>query len=182
VDEHFACNNWHCVRIHQGRKVFVVDEAVHPQTIAVVKTRAEPFGIEVRVCDASAYNYSAKDACGVLVQYPDSMLASQCLWSSFFKQCLCADPQLSIAGTNESACRSAYGRVKDWRSVVAIARESGTLAVVSSDLLALTKLSPPGEWGADIAIGNSQRFGVPMGYVAGLSWEHLRASTNTSQY
>lgn len=57
----------------QGRKVFVVDEAVHPQTIAVVKTRAEPFGIEVRVCDASAYNYSAKDACGVLLQYPDSM-------------------------------------------------------------------------------------------------------------
>jgi glycine dehydrogenase len=93
VDAHVACNNWHCVRIHQGRKVFVVDEAVHPQTIAVVKTRAEPFGIEVRVCDASAYNYSAKDVCGVLVQYPDSMLAMQCLRSAFSFQTvsLCVD-------------------------------------------------------------------------------------------
>src|SRR5262249_41707140 len=57
-----------------------------------------------------------------------------------------------------------FGSVEDYRAIAAKAHEAGALVVVATDLLALTLLTPPGEWGADVAIGSAQRFGVPMGY------------------
>jgi glycine dehydrogenase len=108
--------------------VFFISERCHPQTIAVVQTRAEPLGIEVIVGDHESYDFSTPTF-GVLVQYP-----------------------------------ATDGVIFDYEAFVAQAHEAGALVVVASDLLALALLRPPGEFGADIAVGNSQRFGVPMGY------------------
>jgi glycine dehydrogenase len=119
-----------CKRGHKrgGVNTFFVSDKCHPQTIAVVQSRAEPLGIEVVVGDASQYDFS-HPIFGVLVQYPDT-----------------------------------EGNIVDWRSFVEAAHAAGALVVVATDLLALTLLTPPGEFGADIAVGSSQRFGVPMGY------------------
>jgi glycine dehydrogenase len=107
--------------------VFAVDQDCHPQTIAVVKTRALPLGIEVRVVDLSTSLPS--DIFGLLVQYP---------------------------GTT--------GQVRDLKPLAQHAHASGALLVVAADLLALTLLESPGDAGADVAVGTSQRFGVPLGY------------------
>jgi glycine dehydrogenase len=105
---------------------FYVDVDVFPQTIAVVRTRAWPMGVDVVVTDLS--NGLPDDDCfGVLVQGP-----------------------------------GASGSVHDHSSVAEQAHQGGALVVAATDLLALTLLRPPGEWGADIAIGSSQRFGVPL--------------------
>ena len=108
--------------------VFLVSADCHPQTIAVVRTRAEPLGIEVRV-GAVADMLDGSRAFGVLLQWP---------------------------GTT--------GVLPDLRPVVEQARAAGAVVTVAVDLLSLTLLSPPGDWGADIAVGSAQRFGVPMGY------------------
>jgi len=108
---------------------FFVSELCHPQTIAVVKTRAPGFGIEVVVGDHTKYDFSNKDTCGVLLQYP-----------------------------------ATDGSVEDYRETIQKAQAHGAKAVMATDLLALTMMTPPGELGADFALGNSQRFGVPMGY------------------
>jgi glycine dehydrogenase len=108
--------------------VFLVDEYCHPQTIAVVKTRAEARGIRVVLGEPEAFTFE-KGVIGVLVQYP-----------------------------------ATDGAVRDFRRLAERAHEAGALVTAATDLLSLTLLVPPGEWGADIAIGNSQRFGVPMGY------------------
>jgi glycine dehydrogenase len=108
--------------------VFFVDAECHPQTIAVVATRAEPLGIEVAVGDPSA-DLSAADTFGVLLQHP---------------------------GTS--------GAVRDPRPVIEAVHAAGGLAVVATDLLACTLLVPPGELGADAAVGSAQRFGVPMAF------------------
>ncbi len=108
--------------------VFFVSEKVHPQTLAVVQTRAVPFGIKVVVGDHATYDF-AEPTFGVLVQYP-----------------------------------ATDGDVHDYRAFAEKAHENGALVVAATDLLALVLLTPPGEWGADVALGNSQRFGVPMGY------------------
>ena len=107
---------------------FFVDHECHPQTIAVVATRAEPLGIEVVVGDP-ATDLSPTDTFGVLLQHP---------------------------GTS--------GVVRDLRPVIDAVHGAGGLAVVSTDLLACTLLVPPGELGADAAVGSAQRFGVPMGF------------------
>ena len=107
---------------------FVVDADCHPQTIAVLRTRATPLGIDVRVEDLSD-GLPEGEVFGVLAQYPGS-----------------------------------GGAVRDLRPVLAAARERGALGIVAADLLALTLLASPGELGADIAVGSSQRFGVPLGY------------------
>jgi len=107
---------------------FVVDADCHPQTLAVVQTRAEPLGIDVRVADLSA-GLPEGDAFGVLLQYPGSS-----------------------------------GAIRDPRAVIEAAHERGALVAVAADLLALTLLTSPGELGADVAVGSSQRFGVPLGY------------------
>ncbi|HEX5860445.1 MAG TPA: aminomethyl-transferring glycine dehydrogenase [Nocardioides sp.] len=107
---------------------FVVDADALPQTIEVVRTRAEAMGIEVRVADLHD-GLPEGELSGVLVQYP-----------------------------------GASGRVLDPRPVIAAAHDRDALAVVSADLLALTLLESPGEMGADVVVGSSQRFGVPLFY------------------
>ncbi|MFM7207071.1 MAG: aminomethyl-transferring glycine dehydrogenase [Planctomycetaceae bacterium] len=106
---------------------FLVDAGCHPQTIEVLRTRAEPLGIEVVVGDAAAL-LDASDCFGVLVQVP-----------------------------------ATDGRVHDWRGFAERARAQRATVVVAADILSLTLLSPPGEWGADIVVGTTQRFGMPMG-------------------
>ncbi|MBI5758489.1 MAG: aminomethyl-transferring glycine dehydrogenase [Planctomycetales bacterium] len=107
---------------------FFVSHTCHPQTIAVIRTRAEPLGIEVVAGDHLAFDWNRKPF-GVIVQYP-----------------------------------ATDGAVHDWRSIVEQAHAAGALVVAAADLLSLTLLTPPGEWGADVVVGNSQRFGVPLGY------------------
>ncbi len=119
-----------CLRIARGKRdgFFVADDC-HPQTIAIVQTRAEPLGIDVHVGSPDAIDWEGMDLFGVLVQYP-----------------------------------ATDGSIREYRSLTATAHDHGALVVAATDLLALTLLVPPGEWGADIAVGNSQRFGVPLGY------------------
>ncbi|MDT3396749.1 aminomethyl-transferring glycine dehydrogenase [Streptomyces sp. B1866] len=112
--------------------VFLVDADCLPQTIAVLRTRAEPVGIEVAVADLAGgipEEVAGRGLFGVLVQYP-----------------------------------GASGAVRDPRPVVERAHELGAVVTVAADLLALTLLASPGALGADIAVGSSQRFGVPMGF------------------
>ncbi len=121
-----------CQRVGKSKAMrFFVADDVLPQTLAVVKTRAEPIGIEVVVgalgTDASVE--AIGDCFGVLLQYP-----------------------------------GVDGRVVDYASLVDAVHARGGLVVVAADLLALTLLKPPGEWGADVVVGTSQRFGVPMGF------------------
>jgi len=107
---------------------FVVDADALPQSIDVVRTRADAMGIEVVVADLSD-GLPDGELCGVLVQYP-----------------------------------GASGRIRDPRPVIDAAHERNALAVVAADLLALTLLEAPGELGADVVVGSSQRFGVPLFY------------------
>jgi glycine dehydrogenase len=117
------------VETGSGAPVFLVADACHPQTIEVVKTRARPLGIEVRVGDAAAFDFGAGRVFGALVQYP-----------------------------------ATDGALPDWRDLIRRAHDAGALVAVATDLLALTVLTPPGEIGADVALGSAQRFGVPLGY------------------
>ncbi|SAL18073.1 glycine dehydrogenase [Caballeronia turbans] len=107
--------------------VFYVADDVLPQTIEVVKTRAKPAGIEVKVGPAA--DAASANAFGVLLQYP-----------------------------------GANGDVRDYRALAEAIHAAGGHVVAAADLLALTLITPPGEWGADVAIGNTQRFGVPVGF------------------
>ena len=107
--------------------LFYIADDVLPQTIEVVRTRAKPAGIEVKVGPAA--DAAAANAFGVLLQYP-----------------------------------GANGDVHDYRALTEAVHAAGGFVIASADLLALTLLTPPGEWGADVAIGNTQRFGVPVGF------------------
>ncbi len=137
-----------CRSIHEGkRNTFIVADDCHPQTIAVVKTRARSMGIECVVgpigqlrgtgfqpVDLSPQNTGYKPVplekvFGVLVQYP-----------------------------------ATDGRIVDYTELVNAAHAAGALVVFATDLLALTLIQPPGEFGADIAVGSAQRFGVPLGF------------------
>lgn len=113
---------------HAPRNVFFVSDKVFPQTLDVLRSRAEPIGIELRIGQFRTAELDG-GVFGALLQYPD-----------------------------------ADGNVADLRNFIERAHEAGALVAVATDLLALTLLTPPGELGADIALGNSQRFGVPMGY------------------
>ncbi|MGQ0432701.1 MAG: glycine dehydrogenase, partial [Microthrixaceae bacterium] len=106
---------------------FFVDAETHPQTIAVVATRAEPIGIEIVVGSLDELDPSV--VFGALLQHP---------------------------GTS--------GVVRDLSPTIAAVHAAGGLVAVATDLLACTILTPPGEQGADVVVGSSQRFGVPMGY------------------
>ncbi|OLL71938.1 Glycine dehydrogenase [decarboxylating] (glycine cleavage system P protein) [Pseudonocardia sp. Ae168_Ps1] len=107
---------------------FVVDADTLPQTLDVLRTRAEPLGIELVVTDLTG-GLPDGEFFGALLSYP-----------------------------------GASGRVADPSALVAEAHERGALVAVASDLLSLTLLTPPGEFGADAAVGSTQRFGVPLGF------------------
>ncbi len=123
-----------CAAIHPHLEkiehpVFFVDNGCHPQTIAVVQTRAQAVGIEIVTGDPFRCDFAGGRVFGVLVQYP----------------------------TTE-------GKVLDYAPLAALAHAGGALLVVAADLLSLALLRAPGEFGADIAVGSTQRFGLPMGY------------------
>ena len=111
----------------EGNVFFVADDC-HPQTIAVIETRAQSLGFDVVRGDPFT-DLESQDIFGLLIQYPGST-----------------------------------GAVRDIGPAMEAAHAKGALATVASDLLALAILKPPGEMGADIVVGSSQRFGVPMGY------------------
>ena len=119
-------------RIYKGSDaaIFAIDINVHPQTKAVVQTRAKPLGITVREFDTQVDGVLDNlDIFGVLIQYPDT-----------------------------------YGAIHDYSDLTNKMHSKDALVIAATDLLALTLLKPPGEWGADIAVGSAQRFGVPMGF------------------
>ncbi len=116
-------------RRHKGdANRVVVDADCFPQTLAVLKTRLAPLGIEVVVTDLEQ-GLPAGELFGVVQQYP-----------------------------------GCSGRIRDFSSVTEEAHTRGALVAVAADLMALTLLAPPGEWGADVVVGSSQRFGVPLWY------------------
>ena len=111
---------------------FLVAGDTHPQTLELLRTRAEPLDLEVdvvRSTDAFHEKLEAGDYFGVLVQYPASS-----------------------------------GWIEDWERDAGVVHAHDALFVVATDLLALTLLKSPGEMGADIVVGNTQRFGVPFGF------------------
>jgi glycine dehydrogenase len=111
------------------RPEFFASQDCHPQTLAVLHTRAEPLGLTIRVGPTHTLDVRSGRLCGLLLQYP-----------------------------------ATDGYVGDYSRLVEDAQDAGVLVVVATDLLALTLLRPPGEFGADIAVGSSQRFGVPVGF------------------
>jgi glycine dehydrogenase len=115
-------------RVSGKRTVFLADADCLPQTLDVLRTRAEPLGIELRVARVTA-DTDFGGVFGVLLQYP-----------------------------------GASGEIRDLAPVIEAAHAAGARAAVAADILALTLLKPPGELGADIAVGSTQRFGVPMFY------------------
>jgi glycine dehydrogenase len=117
-----------CHAVVPNRKTFFVADNCHPQTIAVVQTRAKPLGIEIKIGDYSQFKFDST-VFGALVQYP-----------------------------------ATDGAIYDYTEFVRQAHDAGALVVVAADILALTLLKSPGEFGADVAVGNTQRFGVPLGF------------------
>ncbi len=109
-------------------RAFFVSQACHPQTIAVVETRARPLGIDLIVADHRTWNFSTP-VFGALVQYP-----------------------------------ATDGTIHNYAEFIRGLHESNALGIVAADLLSLTLLVPPGEFGADVCVGSTQRFGVPLGF------------------
>ena len=110
------------------RNIFFVADNCHPQTIEVVRTRAKPLGIEIKVDNYARFKFD-DSVFGAVVQYP-----------------------------------ATDGAICDYEDFVKSAHAAGALVVVAADILALTLLKPPGEFGADVVVGNTQRFGVPLGF------------------
>ena len=109
--------------------VFLVDKNIHPQTLAVIETRANPLGLKVKTFDVTKYSEISGEIFGALVQYPNT-----------------------------------YGAVIDHHELAKWVHDKNATMIAASDLLALTMIKAPGEWGADVAVGSTQRFGVPMGF------------------
>ncbi|MFS8063718.1 MAG: aminomethyl-transferring glycine dehydrogenase, partial [Luteimonas sp.] len=107
--------------------VFFVSNGVHPQTLEVLRTRADGLDIALHVGDDT--EAGTVDSFGILLQYPDT-----------------------------------FGAIHDYKALADATHARGALVAVATDLLALTLIAAPGEWGADIVVGNSQRFGVPFGF------------------
>ena len=108
--------------------VFLIDSKVHPQTRAVIETRAEPLGIQLLDVDLNSFSLDC-EAFGILIQYPNT-----------------------------------HGNLVDLSRIIAELKSKDVFVIMATDLLALTMIKSPGEWGADIAVGSAQRFGVPMGF------------------
>ena len=115
-------------RVNPKRNQYFVASNCHPQTIAVLKTRAKPIGIELNITEPKNFKFNDKILGGTL-QYP-----------------------------------ATDGEIYDYTSLCSQAHNAGSYIAVAADLLSLALLKPPGEWGADVVVGTSQRFGVPMGY------------------
>jgi glycine dehydrogenase len=115
-------------RLKDGRNTFFISEAAHPQTIEVVRNRAQALGIEIIVGNHETFEFTDQ-VFGALVQYPDT-----------------------------------FSAIHDFSGFAEKTHAAGALLTVATDLLALTLIKPPGEFGADIAVGSAQRFGVPLGY------------------
>jgi glycine dehydrogenase len=113
---------------------FFVSSDVHPQTIALIQTRAKVIGIDVVVGDHSTSYVDNGEYCGAIVQYPNTY------------------------GSIESPGSESYAEFTKR------AHAGSAMVICATDLMALTKLDPPSSWGADIAVGSAQRFGVPMGF------------------
>ena len=114
----------------QGSDLFLASDRCYPQTLDVLRGRAEPLGIAVETGDPAGFSEAQLHrAFGLLLQYPDER-----------------------------------GSLTDLRPIIERAHAAGVLVVVATDLLALTLFTPPGDMGADAAVGNSQRFGVPLGF------------------
>ena len=114
--------------VKEGRNQLFVDKDIFPQTLDVLLTRSEPFGIELIVDNYSEYEFSGKEF-GAILQTP-----------------------------------AANGEVRDYSAFAAKAHEAGVLVAAIADILSLALLTPPAEWGADIAVGSTQRLGCPMGF------------------
>ena len=114
--------------VKQGRNQLFVDKDIFPQTLDVLLTRSEPFGIELIIDDYSTYEFNGMEF-GALVQYP-----------------------------------SATGEVRNYAAFAEKAHAVGALVAADADILSLALLTPPAEWGADIAVGSTQRLGCPMGF------------------
>ncbi len=119
-----------CISINRKVKDarFFVSEKLHPQSLAVLRTRADAMDIELLVGDHERFAFDVPVS-GVIVQYPDT-----------------------------------DGTVHDYAAFADRAHEAGAMVIAAADPLALALLTPPGTWGADIAVGSAQRFGVPLGY------------------
>src|SRR5213595_556416 len=117
-----------CRAVAPNRKAFFVADNCHPQTIAVVQTRAKPLGIDIKIGNYSRFKFD-ETVFGALVQYP-----------------------------------ATDGGIYDYSEFIKQAHNAGALVVVAADILALTLLKPPGEFGVDVAVGSTQRFGVPLGF------------------
>jgi glycine dehydrogenase len=116
-----------CQRMSKSKSMrFFVDEDCFPQTIEIIKTRAEPVGIEVQIGNPDEFS---GEAFGILLQYP-----------------------------------GASGEVRNHRDIIAKVQDQRGLVVMAADILSLVLLESPGSLGADVAIGSSQRFGVPLGF------------------
>jgi glycine dehydrogenase len=119
-----------CFEATKGRhKAVFAAQDCHPQTLAVIRTRAAALGWSVHVGDPERFDFAAQHVCGAVLQYPDT-----------------------------------HGALRDPSAFIARAHAAGALVVAASDLLALCLVKPPGELGADVAVGSAQRFGVPLGY------------------
>lgn len=114
--------------VKDGSNKFIADTKLFPQTLSVLKTRAELLGIELIITDIAKVELDSK-IFGIAVQYPN-----------------------------------ADGEIVDYRTLAEKAHRSNVLVGVAADLLSLTLLTPPGEWGADVVFGSTQRFGIPLGY------------------
>ena len=114
--------------VREGRNQLFVDRNIFPQTLDVLLTRSEPFGIELIIDEYDEYSFTGKEF-GAIVQYP-----------------------------------AANGAVRDYTDFTAAAHAKGVLVTAAADLLSLALLKSPGEWGADIAVGSTQRLGTPMGF------------------
>src|SRR5881275_344628 len=119
---------YHAATGRDSRNRFFVADNCHPQSIAVVRTRAKPLGIEIVTSDFSDFEFD-DTVFGALIQYP-----------------------------------ATDGVIYDYEKFAKAAHKVGALLVIAADILALTLLKPPGEFGADVAVGSTQRFGVPLGF------------------
>jgi glycine dehydrogenase len=115
-------------QVKEGANTFLVSDKLFPHTIELLKTRANPLGIQLEIGDINRLEMNAS-VFGIILQYPDQ-----------------------------------FGEITDYSELVRRAHDSSIDVVVVADLLSLTILTPPGEWEADVVVGTTQRFGIPMGF------------------